>query len=94
MGRLSFSTAVVPLSKVHLRLLYDALSACFVSCRSGAPWVRWGSKPVQFTEDMWEDIEWWRCYLVGRNHWPLDPRSHLQGVVSAGSDILSTDKKY
>ena len=86
-GRLAFANNVVPGAQLFLRDLYDALSAAFVCYSHGKPWVRWGSKPVPFTSYMWDDVRWWRTHLTQRSHWSISPRSHLRGMVKAGTDV-------
>jgi hypothetical protein len=85
-GRLAFANNVIPGAQLFLRDLYDALAAAFVCYNHGKPWVRWGAKPIPFTTYMWDDVEWWRAHLVQRNHWGINPRSHLRGMVRAGTD--------
>jgi hypothetical protein len=85
-GRLAFANNVIPGAQLFLRDLYDALSAAFVCYNHGKPWVKWGAKPVAFTVHMWDDVAWWREHLVHRNHWSINPRSHLRGMIRAGTD--------
>ena len=85
-GRLAFANNVVPGAQLFLRDLYDALSAAFVCYSHGKPWVRWGAKPVPFTDYMWDDIRWWRAHLAQRNHWRINPQAHLRGMIKAGTD--------